>query len=85
MPTAMSIMNQINVRRFVLQRIEDESGVSGIGIVAEGAEFSDGAVALRWRSHIKSMVVYESIRACAAIHGHNGKTQVVYIDGEQQL
>ena len=37
-------------RAFVLQRNEDETGVSGTGIVAEGVEFSDGTVALRWTS-----------------------------------
>lgn len=36
------------MRTFVLRRNEDISGVSGVGIVAEGIEFSDGVVALRW-------------------------------------
>jgi hypothetical protein len=76
----MSIRNHVNLLRFVLERIEDESGVSGTGVVAEGVEFSDGSVALRWRSHIKSTVVYESIRACEAVHGHGGRTKVVYLD-----
>lgn len=35
-------------RAFVLQCNEDETGVSGTGIVAEGVEFSDGTVALYW-------------------------------------
>lgn len=74
----MSIAQHIDARLFVLSRIEDESGVSGTGIVAEGVEFSDGTVALRWRSHIKSTAIYESIRACEAIHGHGGKTRVQY-------
>jgi hypothetical protein len=76
----VSIINQINARIFVLKRIEDESGVSGTGIVAEGVEFSDGTAVLRWRSHIKSTAIYESVRACEAIHGHNGKTRIVFID-----
>lgn len=76
----MSIAQEFNIQRFVLERIEDVSGTSGTGIVAEGVEFSDGAVALRWRSHIKSMVFYESMRACEAIHGHAGRTRVVYLD-----
>ncbi len=77
----MSIAHEFDIRRFVLERIEDVSKTSGTGIVAEGVEFSDGAVALRWRSHIKSMVFYESLRACESIHGHGGRTRIVYIDG----
>lgn len=76
----MSVHEQIDARRFVLERHEDESGVSGTGIVAEGIEFSDGAVALRWRSHLKSVAFYESIRVLEAIHGHSGRTKVVYLD-----
>jgi hypothetical protein len=39
------------MRRFRLQRLEDESGVSGVGYVAEGCESTDGRVALRWKLH----------------------------------
>lgn len=38
-------------RLFVLDRVEDVSGVSGTGVVAEGIEFSDGVGALRWIVH----------------------------------
>ncbi len=76
----MSIDNIPDARRFVLERFEDESGVSGTGIVAEGVEFSDGAVALRWRSSLKSLAFYESIRVVEAVHGHGGKTRIVYLD-----
>lgn len=65
------------MRTFTLQRSEDETGVSGTGTVAEGVEFSDGRVALRWivGDH-KSTVVWDSIECVTAIHGHNGKTKV---------
>ena len=36
------------MRLFKLQRKVDCSGVSGTGVVAEGVEFDDGQVALRW-------------------------------------
>jgi hypothetical protein len=34
------------VRRFVLDRVRDETGISGTGVVAEGVLFSTGWVAL---------------------------------------
>jgi len=34
------------MRTFFLERIEDETGISGTGIVAEGVEFSDGQIAM---------------------------------------
>lgn len=77
----MSILNIVESRRFVLMRFEDETGVSGTGAVAEGIEFSDGSVAMRWRSHVKSTTFFESLRALEAIHGHDGKSRVLFLDG----
>ena len=68
------------IRRFVLRRIEDVSGVSGVGIVAEGVVFSDGKVSLHWTVTLKSTAVYDSIEDLEAIHGHNGATRVEWID-----
>jgi hypothetical protein len=45
-------------RPFVLRRLVDETGVSGTGVVAEGVEFSDGTVALRWLSQWPTSVVF---------------------------
>lgn len=69
-------------RRFVLQRDEDETGVSGTGVVAEGIEFSDGVVALRWTSAWPTSVVFHDRghESGEAIHGHNGKTRIVWLD-----
>lgn len=33
---------------FELVRNNDVTGISGVGVVAEGVIFSDGTVALRW-------------------------------------
>lgn len=70
------------MRRFVLYRTTDVSGVSGTGIVAEGIQFNDGVVALRWRGLRASTVVYDCVEDAEAIHGHNGATQVAWIDTE---
>jgi hypothetical protein len=68
------------MRSFVLQRHEDATGVSGTGIVAEGVEFSDGLVALHWLGEWPTSVVFHErgIEAVQAVHGHGGKTQIVW-------
>jgi hypothetical protein len=68
------------MRRFYLQRTEDESGVSGTGRVAEGVEFDDGQCAMQWLSHKTSITFFRNIRNLKSIHGHGGKTKVVWID-----
>lgn len=68
------------MRRFQLRRDEDETGVSGTGIVAEGIEFSNGAVAMTWYSAHRCVNVYESIKSVDALHGHEGKTVIVFLD-----
>lgn len=67
-------------RAFELHRDVDETGVSGTGVVAEGVEFSDGTVALRWLSEWPTSVVFHDrgMEAVEAVHGHGGKTRVVW-------
>lgn len=67
------------MRNFVLDRIEDKSGVSGTGIVAEGVEFGDGTVALRWLSDTASTVFYSCMEDVEKIHGHNGATRIEFV------
>lgn len=69
------------LRRFELHRDEDETGVSGVGVVAEGVTFSDGYAALRWKTDTTSTAIYKSMDDVEYIHGHGGKTRIVYIDG----
>jgi len=69
------------VRRFYFDRQTDASGTSGTGAVVEGVEFSDGQVVLRWRtSPHSSVAIYRSIEAAVYIHGHNGSTNLVWVD-----
>lgn len=73
------------MRRFELHRDEDVSGVSGTGIVAEGVAFSDGGpVALRWTSEWPTSVVFHDrgVESLEAVHGHNGRTRIVWLDPE---
>lgn len=66
-------------RRFNLVRDEDETGISGIGVVAEGVEFSNGMCALCWLTAMHSVAVYPNIRQLEAIHGHNGRARISYV------
>lgn len=68
------------MRRFYLQRDLDESGVSGTGRVAEGVVFSNGWVAMTWLGPIPSVVFYSRMADVETIHGHHGKTTIVFID-----
>lgn len=67
------------MKMFFLQRDEDVTGVSGTGRVAEGVEFSDGSVAIRWYGSDASTVMWDSIEAATRIHGHDGKTRFVHV------
>lgn len=72
------------MRRFHLKRNEDETGISGTGIVTEGIEFSDGSCVMRWMTDKSSIAVYKNIHELLDIHGHNGKTVVVWQDEPTQ-
>ena len=62
---------------FYLNRVEDESGISGTGRVAQGFIFDNGKVAVTWLSEHPSVTVYDNIGEVHAIHGHGGKTEVI--------
>ena len=61
---------------FYLQRIQDSSGVSGTGRIAQGVIFDNGKVALTWLSDTPSTAIYDSIGDIRTIHGHEGQTEV---------
>lgn len=72
----------LTAKRFELHRDEDVTGVSGTGVVAEGIEFSDGVVALRWVTEWPTSVVFhdKGMASVDHVHGHTGKTRVVFLD-----
>jgi hypothetical protein len=69
-------------RRFQLVRDVDETGISGTGVVADGAQFPDGTITLHWCTAAtpSSTGVYDSIDDVQAIHGHGGLTRIVWVD-----
>ena len=76
------------MRRFHLERDIDETGVSGVGRVAEGVQFSHGLCALTWlteqhqiNGHVwSSIAAYPSIETIELVHGHGGLTRIVWDD-----
>jgi hypothetical protein len=79
-PTVRQVnpLTSSRMRTFKLFREEDETGISGEGAVAEGVEFSDGTCAMSWLTPMRSVAVYPNVKALEAIHGHNGRTRVVF-------
>lgn len=61
-------------------RLEDVSGSSGTGHVAQGVVFGDGHVALRWCVPPCSTALYACIEHVEHIHGHTGRTCVEFLD-----
>lgn len=70
------------MRRFLLIRLEDESGISGTGPIANGVQFMDGTCVINWLTEHKSLGIYPNIREMMAIHGHGGKTILEFYDKE---
>lgn len=70
----------MGMRRFHFERLEDASGVSGRGRVAEGVIFSNGKVALEWLSTHASTNLYDSLEDVEFIHGHQGRTKIIFDD-----
>lgn len=73
-----------SARLFRLMRDEDETGISGVGCVAEGIEFSNGMCALCWLTAMHSVGVYPNLRQLVAIHGHNGRARVQFVDSSHE-
>lgn len=65
------------IKEFHLLRVEDESGVSGTGVVARGCILPSGRVVLEWQTFHTSINLYQNFDSIDAIHGHHGKTKVI--------
>jgi len=74
------ISSKSQMRRFMLIRVEDLTGVSGTGEVAEGTVFSSGLAVIHWLREPYAMGVYQSLEDVITVHGHEGRTQLQFID-----
>jgi CBS domain-containing protein len=64
---------------FQLWRDEDPSGVSGVGRVAVGVVLPSGKVVLEWLGAHNTLGIYDDLRRVEHIHGHGGKTRIVFM------
>jgi hypothetical protein len=80
--TVIDLLNKTRqeVRRFVLQRSRDDTGVSGTGIVAEGVLMSDGRAVVRWLGKNSSIVIWDNLNDAIQVHGHRGATRLRWLD-----
>lgn len=83
----MSVVDQVlGFRRFVLERLEDVNGNTGVGIVAYGVLFPTGKAVLGWKATqavpVGATGVYDSLQAVIDIHGHGGRTVARFVDPE---
>lgn len=72
------------MRNFELHRTEDPSGISGTGVVAEIVEFSNGKCCVAWDgtlAGVASVIVYDSLGDVERIHGHEGRSVIVEVQG----
>lgn len=72
--------SRIGARLFRLRRKRDVSGVSGVGVVADGVEFDDGTTVLHWRGERSSTTVWSCLDDAIAVHGHEGSTVVEWAE-----
>jgi hypothetical protein len=76
------------IRTFTVCRINDESGVSGTGVVIEGITLATGQCVVHWLYPAPrgSIAMFDSITDFATVHikPHPGnETIITYEDGEQ--
>lgn len=67
-------------RRFHLQRAIDITGASGTGRVADGIQWPDGTVSIRWRGERPSVVFWGSIDDAEQVHGRGGASRIIWDD-----
>lgn len=82
-------------RRFRLVREEDETGVSGTGVVGVGSEYPDGTAVFMWTNDSNpdgpdteenSVYVYPGgMGDVREVHGHSGKTRVEWVDSSRAV
>src|SRR5688500_19565367 len=76
------------MRRFMMRREQDASGVSGTGLVLEGVQFSTGVVVIHWLTPPPrgSISVFASLEQFMLIHvlpHPDNHTALVFEDGEE--
>lgn len=69
------------MKYFYLERMVDETGMSGTGDVAEGVILPNGIAVMWWLVPPYSVAIYPSINELEKLHSHGkNTTKVVYVD-----
>jgi hypothetical protein len=68
------------MRRFLVIRNQEVSDIPNSDVIAEGTVFSDGMSVIRWLREPCSMSVFNTVDDVLAVHGHEGKTQLQFVD-----
>lgn len=66
-----------DIKPFYVYRLKDVSGVSGEGVIAEGAILPSGKVILEWLGKYKTDTIFKNLEEMQRIHGHEGNTVVI--------
>lgn len=70
------------MRRFILDRSQDITGISGTGVIAYGIEWlPDGPCDLFWL-RTKTTGQYPSIKSLQSIHCYNDNAKVIWVENE---
>lgn len=72
-----------HLRRFILRRAADPTGVSGPGLIAAGVQLPSGRCVLEWAPPAASVVIHASAAEIESIHGHQGSTVLEWLDPER--
>lgn len=70
-------------RRFVFLRDEDETGISGTGLVVMGVMYPDGVCHYRWITEWRTDQQAPTLEHLYRLHGHQGRTRIVFLDDEE--
>ena len=72
------------MRRFWLNRVKDQTGISRTGRVLEGVLCQNGQVIIQWRPPMTSIAIYQDFKTFMAIHVdcHPSCSEVVWLDPE---
>lgn len=68
------------MKRFQFIRTDDETGISGTGLVAEGVVLTGGRTVVNWLTKYSTTSIYDNFADAEFLHGHDGKTRVEWLD-----
>ena len=77
------------IRTFTVARQNDETGVSGVGVIIEGVEYATGQVVIHWLFPPPrgGIAIFDSLEDFLKVHVHPhpaNKTIITFEDGEQK-